>query len=169
MSQSPSPTKEAQQLPVRIRKASEADVNFIFSSWLKSYRQSQACRNVANTVYYTEHHKVIERLLQSCDVYVACSDTDVADIYGFSCGEVVGGIFVLHYIYVKHAFRQMGLGTQLLQVFQHNADSAAMYTHHTRPADDLAPRYRFVYNPYIALTPDYRQTLAAQESEPTNE
>lgn len=151
----PKKNQEVEALPIRIRKATEADVPFIFSSWLKSYRQSPTVRNIANTSYYTEHHKVIENLLQSCEVYVACKDTDTAEIYGFICAEVVSGIFVLHYVYTKHTYRGLGIANQLLSAYE-RADGAAMYTHFTMPATKLAEKYMFVYNPYIALLPSYR-------------
>jgi GNAT superfamily N-acetyltransferase len=144
---------------VRIRKATENDIPFIFSSWLKSYRDSVFASNITTTIYYNEHHKVIERLLKSCQVYVACNDLQVDELYGFICAEEVEGILVIHFTYVKQIYRNLGVGSSLLNVFNHSADVATLYTHATKMSVKLINKYRLVYSPYIALIPAYRKEL----------
>lgn len=56
---------EDKQLPIRIREATEPDISFIFNAWLKSFRDSSLTRNVTSTIYFSEHHKVIENLLKN--------------------------------------------------------------------------------------------------------
>lgn len=141
---------------VRIRKATEADVPFIFSSWLRSYRTSRFAGEMNNTIYFSEHHKVIQRLLQSCEVYIACSEKDGTDIYGWICAERVQGIFCLHFVYVKHTYRNLGIGKMLLNAYAHEPGLASVYTHQTVMALRLAAKFNMTYSPYIALTPDYR-------------
>lgn len=143
---------------VRIRKATEADVNFIFSCWLKSYRDSFFAQCISTTVYFSEHHKVVERLLQSCDVWVACSDTDVGELYGFICGERVQGLLVIHYAYVKHNFRWLGIGRKLLECFNYDG-STGIYTHLTKNSRALSTKFGFVHSPYLAFTPEYRKEV----------
>ena len=143
--------------PVRVRKAEGSDIGFIFSSWLKSYRDAFFPENISTTIYYSEHHKVIERLLKGCETYVACNDNDVAELYGFICGEHIDGIFVLHYVYVKQLYRSLGVGTMLLNMFKHDPSLASIYTHHNKLAIKLAAKYNLVHSPYLALTPDYRK------------
>lgn len=131
---------------------------FIFNSWLKSYRESFFARGITSTVYYNEHHKVIENLVSTCDTLVASNTNDPTDIYGFVCAEKIDGIFVLHYIYVKHTYRFLGLARLL--VTQLEADfgkNAALYTHNTKVAERLAAKYNLIYSPYIALIPNYRK------------
>lgn len=157
------PLKKKRELdgPVRVRPATEADINFIFSSWLKSYRDSFFAATISTTVYYAEHHKVVERLLKSCEVYVACSDADTSELYGFVCGERVDGILVIHYAYVKHHFRWLGIGRKLFEQFNHDGTSAGLYTHLTKSSRPLASKFGFVHSPYIALTSEYRTEEAA--------
>jgi len=138
-------------LPIKFRAATQEDVGFIFNSWLKSYRNSQFSRFISNTVYFTEHHKVIERLVQENKVIVACDEKDSNQLFGYICAGNVEGFFICHYIYVKHTYRNMGLGKELLNQFSHDASTAGLYTHHTRIADRLAPRYNLVYHPYLAF------------------
>lgn len=152
-------------VPVRIRPVNDSDISFIFNSWLRCYRATPFGRNMANTIFYTEHHKVIERLLKTADVYVACNDLDVADIYGYICAERVQGIFVVHFVYVKHMYRSLGIGKMLLNEFNHDSNVASLYTHNTLPAQKLASKFNMVYHPYIALTPDYRKEILEPKKE----
>lgn len=142
---------------IKIRKATEADVPFIFSSWLKSYRSSFFGQNISTTIFYNEHHKVIERLLKSCEVWIACNDNDSTELYGFICAEVQQGILIIHYTYVKQLFRTLGIGKMLLRAINYDSSKATIFTHNTKHGQRLANRFNLVHSPYIALTPDYRK------------
>lgn len=138
------------KLPIHFRAATQEDVGFIFNSWLKSFRNSMHAKFISNTIYYTEHHKLVERLLKENKVVVACNPEDPNQLYGYICASEVEGFFVCHYVYVKQTYRNMGLGKELLAQFNHEPTKAGLYTHHTRIADRLAPRYNLVYHPYLA-------------------
>lgn len=142
-----------QELPIILRPANAEDVGFIFNAWLKSFRNSPIVRGVDNQIYYSEHHKIIEELLKRYEVIVACNQDDLTQIYGFICAGTTDNIFTVNFIYVKHTFRKMGIGSALLNAFEHNTEYAAIYTHQTRSAIELAERYNFIYHPYIALAP----------------
>jgi len=139
----------SQNNSVRLRPIIEDDTAFIFNSWLKSYRFSHFGEKITNTIYFAEHHKVIERLIDNSKVLVACNPEEPSQVYGYIIGEEVDGIFVLHFIYVKHTFRNMGVGKTLLDAWGHDKEKAGVYTHHTRMADKLAAKYNFVYHPYL--------------------
>lgn len=140
-----------QKPPVRLRKAGQEDVGFIFNAWLKSYKFSQFARNITNTIFFAEHHKVIERLLKQNETIIACNNEDPSQIFGFINAGTVDGILCVNYIYVKQSFRNLGVGKALLNAFEHDPGSAAVYTHHTRMAEKLAAKYNFVYHPYILI------------------
>jgi len=145
---------------IRIRPAIEEDIPFIFSTWLKSFRDSFFAQNISTTIYYAEHHKVVERLLKSCSVFVACSDKDISQLYGYICAEEIDSILVVHYVYVKHSFRWLGIGRQLLNAVHHNATNVSIYTHNTKVSRGLANKFNFVHSPYVALTAEYRKEEA---------
>lgn len=145
--------------PIRIRRATESDVPFIFNSWLKSYRHSRFAQDLHTTIYYSEHHKIIENLLKTCEVIIACSDDDVSQILGWACFEKVQGAFVLHYIYTKQTYRMLGIAGRLLSETGHNPELASLYSHHSAVALKLAGKYNFVYNPYLGMSPEYRPRL----------
>lgn len=140
------------QLPISLRPATSEDVSFIFSSWLKSYRGSPFARNVANEIYFNEHHLLIEKLVRENEVIIACNNEDENQIYGYIVAGKTESIFTLHYIYVKHNFRSMGIGAALLNHFEHDASVASIYTHYTRLCDKLGPKYNFIHHPYILIT-----------------
>lgn len=150
---------EQAPVPVMVRKAVPTDIPFLFNSWLKSYRDSRFASSITTTIYYTEHHKVVERLLKTCDVFVACNPQDQLELYGYICAEKVDGILVIHYVYTKHTYRRLGIGKALLNQFEHDPAAASIYTHNTKMADGLAKIFNFVYSPYLALTPNYRKEV----------
>jgi ribosomal protein S18 acetylase RimI-like enzyme len=144
-------------LPIRIRKATEEDVSFIFNSWLKSYRDSAFAKSITNTIYFNEHHKLLEDLLKTCNVLVACNNENPADIYGYSVTETVEGFFVLHFVYIKHTYRQLGLGKKLMQEAGADFTKASFCSHITKHGERLAAKYNMVHSPYVAFLGCYRK------------
>lgn len=135
-------------LPIRIRPANEEDVPFIFNSWLKSYRTSPFGKKLSNSIFYPEHHKLLERLLKTSSVLVACSNNDPSQIYGYICTALIEGIFTVHYIYVKHTFRKLGIA-KVLYASVNPQNEKGIYTHNNYIADNLSPKYQLLYHPYI--------------------
>ena len=134
---------------VRLRPLIEDDLPFLFNSWLKSYRVSHFADKITNTIYFEDHHKLIRRILQDSKVLIACNPSDPSQLYGYVVAGEEDGILVVHYLYVKHTFRNMGIGKTLLDATGHSTDKAGVYTHHTRMADKLASKQNFVYHPYL--------------------
>lgn len=142
------------QLNIKLRPADQEDVGFIFNSWLKSYRQSPATTGIPSQIYFGEQHKLVERLLKDSTVVVACSDEDETQLYGYICATRVEGILCVHYIYIKHTFRSLGIGKMLLNAFEHDPSAASVYTHSTRIAAKLATKYNLIYHPYLLMNFD---------------
>ena len=142
------------ELPITIRPANASDIGFIFNSWLKSFRNSDFAINISNEIYYAEHHKVIESLLKNYNVLVAVNSDDLNQIYGFICGGHTENILTIHYVYVKHTFRKMGIGELLLNSFEHNPEYASIYTHRTKSSNQLSKKYNFIYHPYVGVNSD---------------
>jgi GNAT superfamily N-acetyltransferase len=158
-------TKDITQIPILIRKAIEPDVAFIFNSWLRSYRDSYFAKGIAATVYFTEHHKVIEQLLKTCTVYIACDSTDTSNIFGYICAEEIDGIFVIHYTYVKETYRKLGVSKMLVKYFGVElGEKASIYTHKTKIGNAIAEKKHCIYSPYVAFTSEYRNKEGINES-----
>lgn len=134
---------------ITFRQPTEADLPFIFSSWLKSFRNSNFAKNILNNTYYSEHHRIIEEILKISTVLLACDKSNVENIYGYIVAAKLDNMFTIHYVYVKHTYRRMGLAGLLIGAFQLDPREPAYYTHDTHMANILARKYRFEYNPYL--------------------
>lgn len=135
---------------VQIRNATEADVPFIFNSWLKSYRSSNSVKNISNPVYFEFQHKVIEKLLTRSQVYMLCASDDPSQVYGYLVCEEIEQVPVLHYCYVKYAFRGMKLCSMLMKHAKLDKQRGGFYTYETHAITKLLGKSAFVYNPYLA-------------------
>lgn len=143
--------KFATAMPVAIRDAQEGDVPFIFNSWLQSFRKGSFSKFVDNKIYFSEQHKLVERLLRRSTVKMAVDPNEPATIYGYTVYETIEGLLTVHYCYTKHTFRAMGVQRQLLKNIEHDYSTAALYSHNTIIGARIAPRYNLVYHPYILL------------------
>lgn len=140
-----------ENLPLTIRHANDQDIPFIFSSWLKSFRDAGLMvRSVPNTIYFTNHHKILQRLIKRSTVYVACDPKDSSQIYGYIVAEYIDGTFVLHFIYVKQSFRKLGVGRALFNNFKHDG-TASCCSHLTKFGERMLLKYNMIYHPYTAL------------------
>lgn len=150
---------------ILLRPGENADINFIANSWLKSFRNADFVKGVPNKIYYNYHHKLLEELLPRCEVRVACNAERTDQILGWICGEVQGGALVVHFCYVKHPLRRLGIGKKLMESLRaDHGDIPVVYTHKTRlfwqpPSEadqksfrDKVHDWGFVYHPYLAYT-----------------
>lgn len=136
---------ESLKSQVQIRDATEADVPFIFNSWLKSFQSS--ARSISAPIYFEFQHKVIEQILKRSQVSVLCSASDPNELYGYLVHEMVQSVPVLHYAYIKHSFRRMGLLNILLAKALNS--KSAFYTHETLIGRKIATNKQLIYNPYL--------------------
>lgn len=156
------PKKVRENAEIYIRDPHEADLPFIFNSWLRSFRNSSFCRYVDNTIYFTEHHKLVEKILKRSTVKIACSPQNPEDVYGYICHENIDGFFVLHYAYTKQSFRNLGIFRALLATTNHNAEIAGIHSHSTIACAWIMPKLNLIYHPYLLI--NYMDTEAKGES-----
>lgn len=139
--------------PVMLRPVEVEDLNFIFSSWLKSYRDATAVRGVPNDIFYKSHHALIERLQQKacCTAVVACDPEDPAQIYAYAVGEYSGDGLVLHYVYVKFNLRGFGIARSLVESLVLPSVKWVQFSHKTHVIENMMAKLskmNFVFNPY---------------------
>lgn len=136
---------------LRMRDAGQADVAFIFNSWLKSNRGSALVQGVSNPVYFAQHHLLIEGLVKTCQVKVACNADDTSQIYGYIVSERVDNAPVVHYCYVKEPYRKLGLGRALFEAAQIDIEKPFFTTSKlTFRLRMLEQRFTMILNPYLA-------------------
>lgn len=141
-----------ERLPIQLRPANPEDIPFIFNSWLKSFRNAYFARQLINTVYFTEQHKVIEKLVKESTILIACNAEEPSQVYGWICAGIIDGITSIHYVYVKHSFRSLGIASLLLDAIKKDKEVAGIYTHHTKAADRLASKLNLLYHPYVLFS-----------------
>jgi len=138
-------------LPIALRQAHQGDVPFIFNSWLKSYRNSKFSKNIPTSVYFSEHHKVLEEIALNDQIYVACNTEDESQIFGYVAATEIDGIFLLHYVYVKQPYRKIGLAKFMVESVRKKLDDLAFCTHLSNTMEKTAEKYNLIYSPYLAL------------------
>lgn len=147
--------------PVMFRAPTNDDVPYITRAWLKSYRSPGAMlHHVPQDVYYTQHHRIIERLWfdDNCTKLVACFPEDTTFIYGFLFAECTNVGPVVHYVYVRRPMRGLGLASALLDAVRYTPEGLeprGFISHHT-PAWEALERgqlepFNTVYSPYLAF------------------
>lgn len=132
-----------------IRPAESTDIPFILNSWLKRYRDAVHPRLVTDRVYFEAQHAVIRKILatEGLEILVACDPTDANHIYGYVVAEhLTPDWILLHWIYVKGAFRKFGLAKRLLTDVI-GASNKIQYTHRTKLTDYLIKNGNCVFNP----------------------
>jgi len=132
----------------KVRALQENDINFILSTWLRNYKfSSYFAKPIKNATFYAWHEQVIKRILSrpTTRANVCCSTDDDNLILGYSITEQQGDIPVIHYVYVKKAFRQFGIAKALLD----GNPGKAEFTHMTFEYDWIKEKYpELEYNPY---------------------
>lgn len=149
--------------------ASSGMVGFITNTWLKSYRNSAFAWGMNDDTYYKFHHDIIANLIVKGSCLVATLKHDPSHFLGYICYDVRTEIgtgkpmLVIHYIYVKRRFRDLGLASHLLQQvldIEHIDGMVYAHTHRTKCyADYNAMNFRkpnhfvgkLTYNPYLAF------------------
>ncbi len=127
---------------VGIREGEPKDAAFVLDSWLMSFRSSHFSGPISfkryRAVYTEEVTDLVTR--DRATVNVAYNRHDPAQIFGFLCFESGHRHPVLHYIYVKQAFRNRGIGKLLTDDAGINLRRRFFYTYRTPLAHDLTKR-----------------------------
>ncbi len=100
---------------VAYRTAAPDDIAFIFSSWLKGIRfGNDTYKRLPSKQYYAEMHALINSILQTPGtlVSVACRKDEPDTILGYSVSTGT----TLHWVFVKKAWRGIGIGGDLTPV-----------------------------------------------------
>ena len=127
---------------IKIRDAHPEDINFIYATWLRSYRRdSDVGRQARNLVYYKEYNKVIDHLLTSSTIKVACLDDDEVVILGYAVFDRDN----IHYVFVKEAFRRLGIAKRLIESSLILPETC---THSTYIAEVIIEKFKLTYNPF---------------------
>lgn len=121
------------------RPATQEDVPFLHSSWGSSYfKGTIAFQYLSPEEFHGKHRPIRDRLLQKSNILICSPDTDPWLIIGWIATERVPSATLVHYIYVKDAFKAQGIATRLVK----RAIQAypIVYTHITERAAKIISR-----------------------------
>ena len=137
-----------------IRKANPSDISFIYSTWLKSYRHNSAVgkSGIRKSVYFENYREVVDHLLQKSTVFVACLPDELDVVLGYLVFEER----VIHYCFVKEAFRLLEIATDLIRFADFPQNKETYYTHVTNNLSRVISQKfpNFTYNPFIIYKRD---------------
>lgn len=102
-------------MAILVRSVKAGDLNFVFDSWMKSWRTSKYAGTTPNHLYFNVQRTLIEDLItRGAKILVAYPEDRDDVILGWACGEVKGEQTVLHYCYVKDPFLGHGIQARLI-------------------------------------------------------
>jgi GNAT superfamily N-acetyltransferase len=140
-----------------LREADDGDVGFVVDGWVHEMRHSPWSRYEDNRDYTAGQHELIHRLLPSSRCLIACDRDNPEHDFGCVVFLASGGALALHWLYVKGAYRRLGLGRALLLAAKEDAgaapDAEVACTQATKLFEDqaLTERYRLRYSPHLLL------------------
>lgn len=126
--------------PLSWRYATEADLRFVRASWFESYRKGGHAPDVAFPTYREGMGRIIERCLQAGATLVAFLPEVPDEVIGWACFTSTA----LHYVYVKQAYRRLGVAREIL-----GEHPQQWHTHDTRAGRHLAAALGTKFNPYL--------------------
>lgn len=136
---------------VMIRPMEKQDEAFIFSTWLKNYKEASSfAKRIRNDIYFEKHHAIITHILKKPEtkVMIAHSSLDHDQIFGFLVFEDGASGQVVHYTFVKSAFQRHGIAKKLLIDSGVETDRLT-FTHFTYALNDILFNHQdWIYDPY---------------------
>lgn len=129
--------RQPEATPLKLRPAVPGDVAFLSSTWKQNFwRESPWANRIRWPIFDAGHAPIVQRLLERSKVLVACDPTLEDEIAGYLVWEPN----VLHWAYVKPAFRRAGVFSSLLAATGLPADLAGVaVTHGTRAWFSASP------------------------------
>jgi len=155
----------APELRIRPLELEGRETGFVLDSWNRAVARDPIWaaqvgrRGVARTpippslsLYY--HDIILKKILNNCTLLVACDPDDPDVIWGYVAFDRENP--VLHFVYVKGAFRRMGIGTRLMEeafercngCWAQIADHPVVVSHRTESLFKAWPSVKWRWNPY---------------------
>lgn len=111
---------EAEDTPYMFRPYTLDDIPFLHSSWGSSYYTGAKYKKLYDPDAFHGFHRPKRERVFNCEkatIIVCASKEDPTHIIGWIAVEQPknkAGL-ILHYIYIKHAFKREGIGSELLK------------------------------------------------------
>lgn len=124
---------------IQIRNAVKEDLPLIYSTWMLGlYHGCDWFNKIEKKAFFDNYKKVVEKRVTDSDIKVAVLTEDPDVILGYVCYR--GN--VLDWIFVKKAWRKMGIAKML------TPKDIKICTHLTKVGRSLKPK-DWIFNPFI--------------------
>lgn len=130
---------------VMIRDGVPEDKNFILATWLRGlYYGDSWFKEIPKDIFMMHYHRFLENLLNLPGVIikVSCLKEDKDVILGYSVNRNVNGFSILDWVFVKSAWRGIGLGRNLVP------QDPDVVSHLTKLGKNLKPE-KCIFNPFL--------------------
>lgn len=134
---------------MQVRQATIDDMPFVMASWFESFWKRTA-RHISPEFDSFKFHygALMQRIAESSAIPVVFISTVPDEIVGYAIHSGP----VLHYVYVKSAYRRNGFADTLMQHIK-----PAIHTHYTSAFKKLAVKHKTTYTPWMLY--DYQSNL----------
>lgn len=128
---------------IAIREGVEDDKNFVLSTMLRGlYYGDSHFSHMSKTTFMHDYHDIVEGLLKSGTLRVACFKDEPSVILGYAL--VSKDEYNLHFVFVKKAWRNIDIMTSLVP------QNLLFCTHLTKVGVSLIKKYPHIsYNPLL--------------------
>ncbi len=102
---------------VVLRANTKADRNFILATFLRGlYYGDTWFREIPKAIFMANYHSILEKIIDSpkVQVIIACLKEDPEVILGYSILSQYKNSPVLHWVFVKSAWRDIGIAKSLV-------------------------------------------------------
>lgn len=120
--------------------ADMSDRSFIISTWSSSYKESRYAGIISDEDWGTVMHPQFEKHLDRDDTraIIACDRNDGSQFYGWIAGNILERTPVVFFVYVKIAYRRVGIARRLFEALGVDPQRRFVYPCGMSIAIDLA-------------------------------
>ena len=145
--------RNEEQIGILLRKPEPDDraIRFVLDSWCKTvaaeppwdFSSTRHTPPPPHPLLIYEHDTLLKKIIRNPSITLACDPDDPDTVWGYVCSDGE----LLHFIYVKSAFRGFGIGGCLLRSAG-IPKGRMMISHRTESLFVAFPNIRFYWNPY---------------------
>lgn len=150
-------------IQLQFRSFTEDDLPFVMSSWFKSYFSGPQITWLPPLVKAVLHRHIEGHLRAGLySVTLAVEASNPTQVFGWICNGMDEERATVHYIYVKHLFRRLGIARALLRSAGVKTGEGFHATHYTRVCSNAEKaNYKIWYYPELFYTANTLKTLEA--------
>ena len=111
-------------------------------------QESPLGRSCSQATFFKNFQQVIDHILEVSEILIACKTDEPEVIFGYAIFQPQD-VPILHYIFVKAAFRRLGIAKTLcFAAFPER--KAILHTMNTHSSKQICPdKPQFIFNPFI--------------------